>query len=77
MLGPNSLQVPRYQLKNGGPYLYSLPLDGRRGTSILDQNYVMFLFKLFEKIAEQVSYHVIDVEAIQFIANVANVIGRF
>ncbi len=28
----------------------------------------MFLFKVFEKIAEQVIYHVIDAEAIQFIA---------
>ncbi len=28
----------------------------------------MFLFKVFEEIAEQVSYHVIDAEAIQFIS---------
>ncbi len=28
----------------------------------------MFLFKVFEEIAEQVSYRVIDAEVIQFIA---------
>ncbi len=38
------------------------------GTSILDQNYDMLLFKVFEEIAEQVSYCIIDAEAVQFIA---------
>ncbi len=44
-------------------HLYSLPLDGRH-VVILDQNYIMFLFKVFEEIAEQVSDRVIDAEAI-------------
>ncbi len=41
-------------------------------TSILDQNYVMFLFKVFEEIAEQVSDRVIDAEAVQFTASRVN-----
>ncbi len=35
------------------------------GTSILDPHYVLFLFKVFEEIAEKVSDRVIDAEAVQ------------
>ncbi len=41
-------------------------------TSILDQNYVLFLFKVFEEIAEKVSDRVIDAEAVQFTASRVN-----
>ncbi len=41
-------------------------------TSILDQNYVLFLFKVFEEIAEKGSDRVIDAEAVQFTASRVN-----
>ncbi len=58
---------PGKDLRNPGvtSHLYSLPLDGRH---VMDQNDIMFLFKVFEKTAEQVSYCVIDAEAVQFTA---------
>jgi len=52
--------------------LYSLPLDvilQTYNTSIQDQNNVMFLFKVLEETAEQVSDRVIDAEAVHFRAS--------